>query len=105
MAKKVKEKSCGENKKRSESGAKSDGKSIKGDLDALFKKNKKSKKIKKAERPEQSMSAEVKPSSDKKPKQKAVPDTTKPPKISNTGPRKYTKEGYKIYTTEELKLG
>ena len=75
-------------KKKTGSGKKD----IKNDLDALFKKNKSSKKIKK----------EAKPA-------KVAEKPAKKEKVSMDAPKskgnKYTKEGYKIYTADELKIG
>ena len=69
-------------------------------MDALFKKNKKSKQIKKADKPAPEVKkTKTSKSSDQK-KSKGVTDTPKAPAA-----RKYTKEGFKIYTTEELKVG
>ena len=65
-------------------------KSIKGDLDSLFK-NKKSKAIKK---PEKDVKKDAKPVKFEK------PTVTK-----KEGPRKYTEEGFKIYSAAELKMG
>ena len=77
-----------EEEKKTESSK--DKKSIKGDLDAMFKSTK-SKAIKK-NKPEVKAEPAKKPTFEKDEKKKG-------------GRTKYTQEGYKIYSAAELKLG
>ena len=87
MAKKkadsTKKSSTKEEESKQETTTSASSKSIKGDLDSLFK-NKKSKAIKKPEK------ATAKPTA---PVKSEKPTTTK-----KEGPRKYTEEGFKIYS-------
>eukprot|EP00353_Schmidingerella_taraikaensis_P015038 CAMPEP_0185602012 /NCGR_PEP_ID=MMETSP0436-20130131/1485_1 /TAXON_ID=626734 ORGANISM="Favella taraikaensis, Strain Fe Narragansett Bay" /NCGR_SAMPLE_ID=MMETSP0436 /ASSEMBLY_ACC=CAM_ASM_000390 /LENGTH=116 /DNA_ID=CAMNT_0028232087 /DNA_START=17 /DNA_END=364 /DNA_ORIENTATION=+ len=94
-------------KKKNESKADGAGKkdkgaskNIKGDLDALFK-NKKSKAISKPEKPEKSASKKTQKAATEKPEKKAAAAKAKEAK----GPRKFTEDGLKVYSMEELNMG
>ena len=87
MAKKKHKEQHQKEESKQEPGA--PAKSIKGDLDALFK-NKKSKAIKKPEKTKPVKIVEQKPDKKEADKKK---------------PRKYTEDGLKIYTMDELKIG
>ena len=72
----------------------SKSKNIKGELDSLFKREKKSKVIKKPDDSKKEKTIDLV-------KDKVKDKKDKPKKSGN----KYTKEGYKIYTAEELNIG
>ena len=83
----------GKTKKKNTSNTMADeskSKNIKGELDSLFKREKKSKVIKKTDDTKKEKTI------------KTVKEKKDKPKKSG---QKYTKEGYKIYTTEELNIG